>query len=154
MKNNKLITILNRSISNWPSILGRNGPISNAYRLATQYINEGRPITAVEVNKVLAFSGISISQDMLNKILSRPRLDFSNLDSSTIKTEKFLHTIGTVRGKVQVPGVYIWTHLVTGDMYVGSSSKLARRLIGYFNNNYNDTGKLIPLIKKEGFAPH
>jgi len=35
-------------------------------------------------------------------------------------------------------------------MYVGSSSKLARRLIGYFNNNHKDTGKLIPLIKKEG----
>jgi len=70
--------------------------MSNAYRLAIQYINESRPITAVEVNKVLAFSGISISQDMLNKILSRPRLDFSDLDSSTIKTEKFLQTIGTV----------------------------------------------------------
>src|SRR5438876_2246478 len=34
-------------------------------------------------------------------------------------------------------------------MYVGSSSALARRLIGYFNNTYKDTGKLIPLIKKE-----
>lgn len=126
--------------------------MSNAYRLAIQYINEKRAITAVEVNKVLAFSGISISQEMLNKILSRPRLDFSDLNSSTIKIEKFLRTIGTVRGKVQVPGVYIWTHLVTGDMYVGSSSKLARRLIGYFNNNHNDTGRLIPLIKKEGVS--
>lgn len=100
--------------------------MSNAYCLAIQYIKESRPITAVEVNKVLAFSGISISQDMLNKILSRPRLDFGDLDSNTIKTAKFLQTIGTVRGKVQVPGVYIWIHLVTGDMYVGSSSKLAR----------------------------
>ena len=35
-------------------------------------------------------------------------------------------------------------------MYVGSSSVLARRLIGYFNNTHKDTGKLIPLIKKEG----
>lgn len=96
MKNQNLITILNRCFSSWPSILGRDGPMSNAYRLAIQYINESRPITAVEVNKVLAFSGISISQDMLNKILSRPRLDFSDLDSSTIKTEKFLQTIGTV----------------------------------------------------------
>ena len=46
--------------------------MSNAYCLAIQYIKESRPITAVEVNKVLAFSGVSISQDMLNKILSRP----------------------------------------------------------------------------------
>ena len=150
MKNQKLITELNISLSSWPSILGREGPISNAYRLATQYINEDRLITAIEVNKVLAFAGISISQDMLDKTLSRARLDLDNLDSSTIKTEKFLQTIGTVRGMVQVPGIYIWTHLVTGDMYIGSSSKLARRLIGYFNNNHKDNWKLIPLIKKEG----
>jgi len=37
-------------------------------------------------------------------------------------------------------------------MYVGSSSALARRLIGYFNNTHKDTGKLIPLIKKEGIS--
>lgn len=95
LKNKNLITKKNRCFSSWPSILGRDGPMSNAYRLAIQYINESRPITATEVNKVLAFSGISISQDMLNKILSRPRLDFSDLDSSTIKTEKFLQSIGT-----------------------------------------------------------
>lgn len=35
-------------------------------------------------------------------------------------------------------------------MYVGSSSSLARRLIGYFNNTHNTTGKLIPLLKSEG----
>src|SRR2546423_12277730 len=37
-------------------------------------------------------------------------------------------------------------------MYVGSSSMLARRLIGYFNNTHKNTGKLIPLIKKEGIS--
>lgn len=37
-------------------------------------------------------------------------------------------------------------------MYIGSSSKLARRLIGYFNNHHKDTGKLIPLLKKEGLG--
>jgi hypothetical protein len=37
-------------------------------------------------------------------------------------------------------------------MYVGSSSTLARRLIGYFNNTYKNTGKLIPLIKREGVS--
>ena len=89
--------------------------MSNAYRLAIQYINESRPITVVEVNKVLAFSGISISPDMLNKILSRPRLDFSNLDSSTIKTEKFLQTIGTVFFSIN--SSISLTKLTTGIIY-------------------------------------
>jgi len=35
-------------------------------------------------------------------------------------------------------------------MYVGSSSKLARRLIGYFKGTHADTGKFIPLLNKEG----
>jgi excinuclease UvrABC nuclease subunit len=42
-----------------------------------------------------------------------------------------------------VPGVYIWTHIATGSLYVGSSSTLARRLIGYFKNTHKTTGKLI-----------
>lgn len=33
---------------------------------------------------------------------------------------------------------------------MGSSSGLARRLIGYINNTHATTGKLIPLIKREG----
>ena len=141
MKNQKSITKLNRCFSSWPSILGRDGPMSNAYCLAIQYIKESRPITAVEVNKVLAFSGVSISQDMLNKILSRPRLDFGDLDSNTIKTAKFLQTIGRVRGKK-------YQVFTFGFIFVTatcrSSSKLARRL-GYFNNHHKDNCKLIPL---------
>jgi len=35
---------------------------------------------------------------------------------------------------------------------VGSSSGLARRLIGYINDTHVTTGKLIPLIKKEGIG--
>lgn len=35
-------------------------------------------------------------------------------------------------------------------MYVGSSSSLARRLIGYFKGTHADVGKFIPLLKKEG----
>lgn len=135
--------------NNWSYVLGRKGPKLNAYSLAIQYINEGRPVRAIEINKVLAFSGLSISQKILDKILSSPRLDFFNLNTNTIKTDKFLQTIGTVRGKVQVPGVYIWTHLSTGDKYVGSSSKLAHRLINYFYNTHKNIGKLIPLIKNK-----
>jgi hypothetical protein len=73
-----------------------------AHLLAIKYINKGFPITAVEVNKVLAFSGIKITQDILDKILSEPRLEFSNLDPNTIRSDKFLQSIGTVRGKIQV----------------------------------------------------
>jgi hypothetical protein len=73
--------------------------------LANKYIKEGKHITAIEVNKVLAFSGIKITQNILDGILSKPIIKFSNLDSNTIRSNKFLESIGTVRGKIQVPGV-------------------------------------------------
>lgn len=140
----------NKTIVDWPDVLGKRGPLLPAHRLANQYINKGKHITAVEVNKVLAFANIEITQSKLNEILNGAKLEFLNLDSDTTRSDYFLQNIGTVRGKIQVPGVYIWTHLSTGDKYVGSSSALARRLIGYFNGTHKDTGKLIPLLKSEG----
>jgi hypothetical protein len=134
----------------WSKVLGRTGSLLPAHRLTSKYIKQGKPITAVEVNKVLAFSNIKISQSRLDEILKRSRLEFSNLDFDTIKSDYFINNIGTVIGKVQIPGVYIWTLLSTGDKYVGSSSALARRLIGYFKSTHKNTGKLIPLIKSEG----
>lgn len=140
----------NKTGIDWPEVIGRRGPLLPANRLANQYINKAKLITAEKVNKVLAFADIKITQSKLDEILSGPRLEFSNLDSDTTRSDYFLQNIGTVRGKIQVPGVYVWTHLSTGDKYVGSSSTLARRLIGYFNGTHKNTGKLIPLIKSEG----
>lgn len=94
------------SRSTWPEILGKRGPLVSAHKLAKMYINNGKAITAKEVNDVLAFSGISITQAMLDLLLSRPRLEFSNLDSNPIRSDRFMQLIGTVRGKT-VPGVYI-----------------------------------------------
>lgn len=150
MNHNFYSTNVNVCNNDWPEILGRRGPLLPAHHIAYKYIKEGKPIKAVDVNKVLAFADIKITQSRLDKILSIPALELSNLDCNTIKSDYFLQNIGTVRSKIQIPGVYIWTHLATGHKYVGSSSALARRLIGYFNGTHKDTGKLIPLIKSEG----
>ena len=139
-----------KGCENWPEILGKRGPLLPAHHIAHGYIKEGKPIRAVDVNRVLSFADIKITQSRLDEILSTPVLTLLNLDCNTIKSDYFLQNIGTVRSKIQVPGVYIWTHLATGHKYVGSSSALARRLIGYFNGTHKSTGKLIPLIKSEG----
>jgi hypothetical protein len=54
-------------------------------------------------------------------------------------------------------GVYVFTHLPTGGMYVGSSNSLGRRLNQYFDKtkawvNRKEAGLLLPLIKKDGFS--
>ena len=115
-----------------------------------KYIKGNYIITALEVNNVLAFLNIVISQDTLDYNINKPRLKFKNLNLNIIKTEKFLSTIGTIRNECCRVGVYIWTHIPTGSMYVGSSTSLARRLIGYFKGTHADVGKFIPLLKKDG----
>nr|YP_009262059.1 hypothetical protein [Chrysoporthe austroafricana]AMX22134.1 hypothetical protein [Chrysoporthe austroafricana] len=154
-KNNFLTSVnLKVNTKDWPLIYNKKsenlGNSLSPYQLAMKYLKSVNAITALEVNNVLAFSGISITQNLLDNILNRPRLVFQNLSLCTLNSSEFLEQVGTIRKEKCPAGVYIWTHLSTGDKYVGSSSSLARRLIGYFKNSHADVGKLIPLIKSEG----
>lgn len=128
----------------------KTGLENSPYTLAMKYIKSNYLITAFEVNNVLAFLNVVIYQDLLDEILSKPRLEFNDLTKDTIKTDKFLNTIGTIRKERCIAGVYIWTHISTGNKYVGSSSSLARRLIGYFKGTHSNVGKFIPILIKDG----
>jgi hypothetical protein len=62
--------------------------------------------------------------------------------------------VGTPKTRGLKAGVYIFTHLVSGSQYVGSSNSLSRRLDQYFTFkqfNQENSGQLLPLMKKEGF---
>lgn len=85
----------------------RTGDYNSPYTLAMKYINNSYLITAIEVNNVLSFLDVVISQDTLDTILSKPRLEFNDLNVNTIKTENFLNTIGTIRNERCKAGVYI-----------------------------------------------
>jgi excinuclease UvrABC nuclease subunit len=52
--------------------------------------------------------------------------------------------------KIQISGVYIFTHNKTGSKYIGSSSQLAVRLNNYINKKDRPEGLLRPLLYKEG----
>lgn len=133
----------------WPLIKqSRVGIEDSPYTLAMKYIKNSYLITAFEINNELAFLNVIISQDNLDEIFSKPRLEFNDLNVETIKIENFLSAIDTIRNERCKAGVYIWIHIPTGSMYVGSSSSLARRLIGYFKGTPSDVGKFISLLRK------
>lgn len=58
---------------------------------------------------------------------------------------------GKPKARGHKAGVYILTHIKSGDKYAGSSNNLSRRLEQYFIFN-KEYGLLLPLIKKEGLA--
>lgn len=64
--------MMNNKTIDWAEVLGRRGPLLPAHRLANGYIKKGKRITAVEVNKVLAFANIAITQSKLDEILNFP----------------------------------------------------------------------------------
>ena len=133
---------------NWKIILGRKGPIEYAHKLANEQIQSKKPVTFKVINEILAYCNISITEDILNSLIKAPSIIIKNLDTN--ETKKILKdNIGLPSSKIQIPGVYIFKHKITGLKYVGSSSQLAQRLSGYLNYTHKPIGKFIPLLFKD-----
>ena len=130
----------------WKVILGRSGLRQHYHKLAMEQIKSGKPVTAKTINDILAYCDIRITDDILTDLINYPRLILNELDKEEtmqILTDK----LGSPFGKVHTPGVYIFTHKITGAKYVGSSSQLAVRLYGYLKERDRSIGRLIPLLK-------
>ena len=133
---------------NWKIILGRKGPIEYAHKLANEEIQSQKPVSFKVINEILAYCNISITEDVLNSLIKAPSIIIKNLDTN--ETKKILKdNIGLPSSKIQIPGVYIFNHKITGLKYVGSSSQLALRLSGYLNYTHKPIGKFIPLLHKD-----
>ena len=136
---------------NWKIILGRKGPIEYAQKLANEHIKSQKPVTFKAINEILASRracNISITVDILNSLINAPSIIIKNLYKD--ETKKILKdNIGSPSSKIQIPGVYIFKHQITGEKYVGSSSQLAIRLSGYLSYTHKPIGKFIPLLFKD-----
>lgn len=117
-------------------------------KLVNNLIKNNNLITFKELNEVLTHLGLNITQGKLDKLKSKPFLVFEDLYENLVKSDKFKLNLGTTKDKIS--GIYIWTHKLTGDKYVGSSTQLARRLNGYIKGTHEVVGKFIPLLYKEG----
>lgn len=121
-----------------------------AHKIALNILEKRMAVTAEILNQVLSFSGLNITQESLDALVGSNKLVFTNLSLDTLNSSQFKDNLGTMRDRV--PGVYIWTHISTGNKYVGSSTQLARRLAGYFKGTHADAGKFLPLLYKEGLS--
>jgi hypothetical protein len=135
-----------RSLTNWSEIKQMKG----SYYIAMNILKYNLPITIEVLNQILITNNLNITQIQLDQLLNIPKVEYTNLNSDSYKREDFIEKIGTVRNEKYPGGVYIWTHISTGNKYVGSSSSLARRLIGYFKGTHANTGKFIPFLNKQG----
>jgi len=131
----------------WKIILGRSGTNQLVHKIAFEHIKSGKPVTVKVLNSILSYCNIEITENILKDILSKPGFIFDNLDKDeTIKSIEAI--VGLPLNNIQIPGVYIFKHKLTGDKYVGSSSQLAIRLYGYLKNKHRAIGLLIPQLKE------
>lgn len=138
----------------WGEILGRKGDNIYLHQLAQAQLSSGKVVTLKVLNNILAFSGMLVNEDTFNSLINMARLTFKDLDK--LETRRLIDdTIGLPHGKIQQRGIYIFTHIPSGQKYVGSSSQLAFRLKGYLNRSlrpHRISGKLLSLIKEKGLS--
>ena len=133
----------------WKKILGRTGPNKRSHVIALEQLNSGKTVTAKKINEILAYCGITVTDEQLKDLLNTPSFVLTNLNRKATAKKILKDKIGTPHSKNKVCGIYIFTHVSTGKKYVGSSSELALRLNGYINFTHKRTGLLIPLLNKE-----
>lgn len=131
----------------WKIILGKSG-YKHSHRLAHEHIKSGQPVTLEVINSILAYCNIRVTDNEFKSILETTGFVLNDLDRDD--TAKILkEKIGSPSNKIQIPGIYIFKHKISGDKYVGSSSQLAIRLNGYLKEKHRTIGLLIPLLNKE-----
>lgn len=124
--------------------------------LALNHRNSGRPTTSSVINGLLLNQQVSITDAELKQILNVPYIEFK-LPLNPEGYLAYTALVGRPNSRGRHVGVYIFTHVATGQMYVGSSNMLGRRLNQYFDPrkdylNKKHRGLLLPLIKKDGFS--
>jgi Cytochrome C and Quinol oxidase polypeptide I/GIY-YIG catalytic domain len=136
---------------NWKNILGRKGELKHPHILVNDYFKKGSSVTVEIINKILSYCNITVTEEQFTKLINLPKymIDMKDIKEANKKIKKL---VGLPSSKVQVSGVYMFTHLISGYKYVGSSSQLAIRLRSYIKNKDRNIGLFIPFLRKEGIT--
>jgi len=135
----------------WKYILGKKGIQKNAHKIAYNFINnkiEENPSLNV-INDILSNCNIKVTNEQYIELLNLPKININTRDIDKINIEIKNH-LGSPSSKSKIPGIYIFTHKISGSKYVGSSSNLIVRLNRYIHKKDRSVGLFIPLLYKDG----
>jgi hypothetical protein len=152
-KKNNLVTTDNKHNKEnmWKIIKGHKGLSKYAHDKARDFIKKGKIPDTKIINDILSYCNIRITDQELKKLLNLRSYDINTKDNDRMMKE-IKHIVGLPKDKNQVPGIYIFTHIHTGDKYVGSSSQLSIRLNNYIKMKDKPEGLLRPLLYEEGIS--
>ena len=121
-------------------------------KLALEHINSGNVTTHLVINKLLYNQKVSINANKLKELLKVKGVEFAlPITKHNFFEENFHRLVGKSKHR-GFAGVYIFTHISSKSMYLGSSNSLRRRMEYYFKGDFPLTGKFLPLLNKEGLS--
>ena len=134
---------------NWKEILGKTGKLKHPHELISEILKNDVEVTVEIINKILSHCNITITEEKFTKLINLPRyvINMKDIEEANKEIKKL---VGLPSSKTQISGVYIFTHLVSGSKYIGSSSQLAIRLRSYIINKDRNIGLFIPFLRQEG----
>ena len=88
-------------------------------------------MTFILVNEAVANQGVAITEDRLNELLTIQPISFP-LPISDTAYLAYIALVGKPGTRFPRVGVYIFTHIKSGERYVGSSNGLSRRFKQYW----------------------
>lgn len=133
----------------WKIIKGHKWLSKYAHDKARDYIKKGKTPNTDIINDILSYCNIRITDQELKKLLNLPKYDINTKDNDKMLNE-IKDIVGSPKDKSQIPGIYIFTHFISGDKYVGSSSQLSIRLNNYIKKKDRPNGLIWPLLYEEG----
>lgn len=127
------------------------GETTNVHHLATRHLNNGLPPTADIINTVLASLDVSTTPAELAKLGALPSVQggFTNRKVGP-QVAAAIGSSSATDAESKRKGVYIFTHIATGDKYVGGTANAASRVRSYFKPKQPKTGKIRPALVKYG----
>lgn len=120
-------------------------------RLALEHMRSGNTTTSLVLNSILKYQKVSITPQKLEALLRVLGVEF---DLPITKDSKsFFYSLVGKSKYSGFGGVYVFTHIVSRSMYVGSSKLLRRRMEYYFKDDAKRIGGLfLPILNKQGLS--
>lgn len=120
-------------------------------KLAIDHMRSGNVTTSLVLNSILKNQSISVTTQKLEALLKIEGVEF-NLPITKNNQTLFDSLVGKSKYSGFV-GIYVFIHIATGSMYVGSSNLLRRRMEYYFQTETKHVGgKFLPLLNKDGIS--
>lgn len=119
--------------------------ILKGFEIAKKFMITGQTPDNIIINNIL---GTSISDNDLFNLLNGPKYKFSG--TNLVNHKHIIKKLRFLGEKLcTYSGVYIWTHIPSGNKYVGSAINLPARLRSYFTKipPTRIVGKFLPFLK-------